>query len=1476
MRSVDNAKHTTRGRRRTPLAALLLLLGMAAALVFSGEALASGTMAAPQLGSDAPGALTVAWDTPSPAPKDYRLTYAPEDGDYLSYRYENEAERGNLYPGGGETSLTITGLTPGAGYKVKMRARYDGTSGPWSAEAVLRVRDNPPAAPTGLSLSAAHDSVTLSWTAPEGASVAGYRIWRGPGADGLTALVDDTASTATTYTDRSVAAGTAYRYAVAAINGDGDVGAQAGDDVTTPAAPDKGENNTPRQSTTVPGKPTGLTATATGQTWIELSWTAPSNNGGADITGYKIEVSTDGSTWTDLDTGDNQPSYTHTGLAAGSTRHYRVSAINSVGTGPASDVATDTANALVGNALQERDSVSLASEAISTAFTTGSNTGGYTVTAIEIISEDAEGDDFSAYIYNTNDSGHPTTARDVLSTSFVNFNAGRVRIPLASDRQLFAANTTYAVVLTRDGTENVTLGTTASDFEDDGKVSGFSISNVSVSGTRGGTTWSNLANSEVVLIAVRGQARTGTAPGKPTALAAVASGVTQINLSWTAPSDTGTSAITGYKIEVSTDGSNWTDLVASQTATTYEHTGLAAGSTRHYRVSAINEFGTGTASDTAMETSNVLVGNALQDFSTGISIDTLSYSQAFTTGGNSGGYTLNAIEVVSSDDEGDDFTADLYATSGGLPTGNSLASLAAPTGAGAFSAGRVIFTAPANTRLAASTTYAVVIARDGAGNVDLATPSSDDEDAGKASGFSIANAYALYALGSWALHPSGRSLSIAVRGEAGTNTAPGKPTGLAAGALGQTRIVLVWRAPSDTGGASLTGYKIEVSTNGTTWTDLVASQTATTYSHTGLTVGSTRHYRVSAINSLGTGAPSNVATETTNVLVSNAHQPDWINSSARGMWLLPDRKTVQLFMTGSATGGYTLTSIEITSVDRQGDDFTAEIWGTLPWAGAPWGAGHFPNRNDVRVRLNRPAGANAFQPGQVPFTPQPNTTLPLDTPYQVVFTAPSGVTLAPDTVYGVALQPIGTEKVEIRNPTTFDEDEGAASGWSINDRYFNIGERNSWNTGASLPIKVRGSVKSRSLRTTANSEATGAPTITGAVRVGETLTAGTSGISDADGMTSAKFSYQWIRTDLATFTDEEISGATGSTYAVTDDDDGKGIKVRVSFTDDAGNVESLASYTLLPALQTDDDSPANTPATGAPAISGTAQVGLTLTVSTTGIADADGLEEVSYSYQWLADDAEITGATGATYTLLAADQGKAIKVRVSFTDDAGNPESLTSAATVSVAARPNRAATGAPTISGTAQVGETLTASTTGISDADGLTNATFTYGWLADDAVIAGATGSSYTLAAGDQGKAIKVRVSFTDDAGNAETLTSAATAAVVPPPLTAEVRQAPESHDGSTTFAFELHFSEELELSYVTLRDHAFTVSGGSIQNARRLTQGSNLGWEITVGPSSTASVTIVLPVTTDCEAEGALCTDDGRKLSKRVEVRVPGPGG
>lgn len=91
----------------------------------------------------------------------------------------------------------------------------------------------------------------------------------------------------------------------------------------------------------------------------------------------------------------------------------------------------------------------------------------------------------------------------------------------------------------------------------------------------------------------------------------------------------------------------------------------------------------------------------------------------------------------------------------------------------------------------------------------------------------------------------------------------------------------------------------------------------------------------------------------------------------------------------------------------------------------------------------------------------------------------------------------------------------------------------------------------------------------------------------------------------------------------------------------------------------------------------------------------------------------------------------------------------------------NNPATGVPTITGTAQVDQLLACNTAGIADVDGL--GAFSYAWLKDDVPIAAATANSYTPVAGDIGGVLKVRVNFIDGMGNAETVISAPTTAVI-----------------------------------------------------------------------------------------------------------------
>ena len=432
----------------------------------------------------------------------------------------------------------------------------------------------------------------------------------------------------------------------------------------------------------------------------------------------------------------------------------------------------------------------------------------------------------------------------------------------------------------------------------------------------------------------------------------------------------------------------------------------------------------------------------------------------------------------------------------------------------------------------------------------------------------------------------------------------------------------------------------------------------------------------------------------------------------------------------------------------------------------------------------------------------------------------------------------------------------------------------------------------------ANSPPTGLPTITGTPRVGVTLTANTSGISDADGPDPLPFTYQW--NTHAGGTDTAINNATSATYLLTADEMGDQITVSVRYTD-AGNtnegpltsvptaavammsplelsgtttplpvtpggapvaifpdlsidtgrpntfrlrVESAANLnsgdavTLAAAAErrnydisfipiasvgasqniivgvstpdNDDEAPerwhnllrhftfqapagsggrevrfiaeltvsdlvsgndvvrtltrtlnigaaaANSPPTGLPTITGTPRVGETLTAETGAIADANGLANATFTYQWLGNDGNLSGQTLQTLALTSLNLGTDISVRVRFTDDDGFNETLTSTEVTVEAATTNSPPTGRPTVAGLFAQGQELTAATTNVDDADGLPAvSTFRYQWHTNDSTtndpgtntpIVGATMRTYTLTEDEVGLRIGVTVSYTD----------------------------------------------------------------------------------------------------------------------------------
>ena len=270
-------------------------------------------------------------------------------------------------------------------------------------------------------------------------------------------------------------------------------------------------------------------------------------------------------------------------------------------------------------------------------------------------------------------------------------------------------------------------------------------------------------------------------------------------------------------------------------------------------------------------------------------------------------------------------------------------------------------------------------------------------------------------------------------------------------------------------------------------------------------------------------------------------------------------------------------------------------------------------------------------------------------------------------------------------------------------------------------------------------------------------------------MDSAVFAYQWLADDA------EIGGGTGSTYTLVAGDEGRTIKVRVTVTDDLGNETTLTSGATGEVASGGPTEPPGRPLK----LKGAANADGTVTLRWEAPDDdtVTGYQilrkRISRGEQTLLVHVNDTGSTATEYT----DSDVTPDVLHAYRVKAINAAGLSNRSNV-VKVTPvepeqpsgNSAATGRPSIGGTPQVGEVLTADISGIGDDDGLTNVSYSYQWVVTDGGayidISGATRATYTLVAADRGLYIQVRVSFKDDAGNRETLTSALTEVVAAAP--------------------------------------------------------------------------------------------------------------
>ena len=779
------------------------------------------------------------------------------------------------------TDYTDTGLDPGTTRYYRVAAINDEGWGDWSNVADATTDVSAPDAPTDLTVVPSgvggRNELLLTWTRPAsdgGSTITGYRIDVSPnGTSGWTVHVANTRSTATSYTHRGLSPSTTRHYRVAAINDEG-----------------TGDFSNVASGTTNTGTPTAplsLRARADGPTSITLTWNPPSSDNGSRITGYRIRMRTSAnSAWITIsnNTFSTATTYEHTNLQPVTTYRYQVAAINAVGVGPWSPEASTRTHAAPPDAPPTISARSVSTSQINLSWSVPRNTGGAPILGYRI-----------------------EASRDGTSWRIITANTGSTARTYSHRNLLPGATWHYRVS---------------------------AINSAGVGAPSGVTRATTLS----------------VPPGAPTSLRATPGGFggrDRIVLTWRAPSSDGGSPITGYRVDVSTSRSGpWTILARSTgtASTTYTHTGLGPGMTRYYRVAAVNARGTGDFSAVATGATNAGPPDAPQNLRANADGPT-AITIAWETPGDNGaaitGYRIRARLVTESgwttirNNTGSTATSFQHTNLQPVTTYRYQVAAINSEGAGPWSpeagartpadvpapptnlTARAMGTsqidlswrAPTNTGGAAILGYRIEVSSDGGANwrilarhTQSTTTTFSDRNLPPAT----TRHYRVSAIN---LAGVGRASTVA---RATTDAAvPAAPRNLTATADGTSEIDLSWRVPTTDGGAQITGYRIEISEDGSaTWQTLVANtrSTATSYSHTGLSPASTRHYRVSAINRVGAGGTSNVASATTDATVPDA--PTGLTAIATAPTQIDLTWAAPAYDGGAAVTGYRIEASE--------------------------------------------------------------------------------------------------------------------------------------------------------------------------------------------------------------------------------------------------------------------------------------------------------------------------------------------------------------------------------------------------------------------------------------------------------------------------------------------------------------------------------------------------------------------------------------
>ena len=807
--SIDATRHSL--QRVTTLALAVIVVAVALFISY-GPAVPTMAQAEPgaitsvTLDSHQPGQLVITWETPDPAPTDYRVRWAHTSLGFLSYKDSNEAQRANVYPAAGVNTLTINDLTPGDIYKVHLRARYTSGggnngpwSGPWTATTTQRVKNHPPAAPTGLTTSeVTHDSLILTWDNPNDANITGYRIQRGTDANSLHTIEANTGSPSTNYADSNVEPETTYHYAVLALSQDGN-GAQSITSVTTLAEP---ESKDPSQEPVVQIDPiTGLAESNVKHNSLILIWDDPNNDA---ITGYRIlkGKEPDNLSVAKDDTGSTNTKYTDYEVEKATTYFYSVNALTTNGSGPRShlDVTTpaesinsvpsQTEQTSIQTLVSSMDRTShqmanLISRDISQEFQTGSNPKDYKLHSIDLY---LTGRNPDLTVELRRDSAIGTIHATLTPSSGQSLGHDVYTFVPEQDTDL-SANTHYWIVVkgTNNGWFKAKLGGNAAP------VPGWKLADnyefrpkyrYDEDGTQSintSTGFFKVPGHMSVRINRQNNVATGqlTISGTPQTqqtLTVSTAGIDDedglpatFNYQWMRYSADGAT----FETNISTDSNEYTLVLEDEDKKIRVAISFIDRKDNDEGPFLSDAYPSGNTITAPL--SYTMVSNTGQTVSNNHSgqISTEPHAQAFTTSGETAGYILSSVTVVSTDPEGDEFAVKICDVDN--PT-RACTELTPPT---SFTVGPLVFNSPPNRTitLARATTYALLFRVAAGTTVTLPATAEDNEDPISLPGWSIRNKSQFFSNNQWVNHEDDVAYLITIKGEpTQISQASGRPT----------------------------------------------------------------------------------------------------------------------------------------------------------------------------------------------------------------------------------------------------------------------------------------------------------------------------------------------------------------------------------------------------------------------------------------------------------------------------------------------------------------------------------------------------------------------------------------------------------------------------------------------------------------------------------------------------------------------------